>query len=83
LTTFQRHLSKHVPYGHLSEAKYLRVRDLMKEYKMSDSRQAEELWRAAYMLVFDIDALDRSTVPSPCMYLPPCGIPSTLWYVFG
>jgi hypothetical protein len=56
---------------------------MMKDYRLSDRRQAKELWIAAYMEVFDIDELDRSTVPSPCMSLPPSDITSTLWYMLG
>ena len=36
----------------------------MKGRKLSDVRQAEELWITAYMGIFD---LDRRNVPSPCM----------------
>jgi hypothetical protein len=69
LTISQRHLEKHVPYGHISETKYHRVRALMKEYSLTDWQQAEELWIAAYMEVFDIDPQDRRFVPSPCISL--------------
>ena len=71
LTRCQRHLLKHVDIEprHLSEAKYDRVNEMRRDYNISDSRQAEELWIAAYMEIFEIDQLDRHTVPSPCTYL--------------
>jgi hypothetical protein len=35
-------------------------------YNLSDQSQAEELWIAAYMEIFEIDPRDRNTVPNPC-----------------
>jgi hypothetical protein len=51
---------------HLSEAKYERVNQMRSNYNLSDQSQAEELWVAAYMEIFEIDQRDRSTVPNPC-----------------
>ena len=45
------------------------VNEMKKDYNISDSRQAEELWIAAYMEIFEIEQTERHTVPSPCMYL--------------
>jgi hypothetical protein len=68
LTRCQRHLLIHVNIEpqHLSEAKYERVNQMRSNYNLSDQSQAEELWVAAYMEIFEIDQRDRSTVPNPC-----------------
>jgi hypothetical protein len=36
------------------------------DYTLSDQSQAEELWIAAYMEIFEIDQRNRDTVPCPC-----------------
>lgn len=74
----QRHLHKHFVIGHLTENKYDQVKLLMKEYNHKDARQAEELWIAAYMKVFNIEPEGRHLVPSPCMSLLPPAITSTV-----
>jgi hypothetical protein len=68
LTRCQRHLLIHVDIDpqHLSEAKYEIVNQMKSDYNLSDQSQAEELWVAAYMEIFEIDQRDRSTVPNPC-----------------
>ena len=68
LTRCQRHLLIHVDIEpqHLSEAKYERVNQMKSDYTLSDQSQAEELWIAAYMEIFEIDQRNRDTVPCPC-----------------
>jgi hypothetical protein len=68
LTRRQRHLLIHVDIEpqHLSEAKYERVNQMKSDYNLSDQSQAEELWIAAYMEIFEIDQRNRNTVPNPC-----------------
>ena len=66
LTLLQRHLKRHQVLEHISEAKYIRVNVLKKQFKSSNREQATQLWIAAYMEVFDIDERDRNKVPSPC-----------------
>jgi hypothetical protein len=70
LTRCQRHLLIHVDIEpqHLSEAKYEKVNQMKSDYNLSDQSQAEELWVAAYMEIFEIDQRNRSTVPNPCTY---------------
>jgi hypothetical protein len=71
LTRCQHHLWHHVNIEpqHLSEAKYDRVNEMKRDYNVSYPSQAEELWVAAYMEIFEIDHRNRHTVPNPCTSL--------------
>jgi hypothetical protein len=68
LTYGKRHLSRHVEVDHISRDAYsnVQVNELRRTFTFAVDGKPQDLWVAAYMVLFNIPETERHKVPSPC-----------------
>jgi hypothetical protein len=72
LTDGKRHLATHIDIDHISHDKFdkAQVKELKRTFTFARDGKPEDLWVAAFMVLFNYAETDRHKVPSPCTTTP-------------
>lgn len=72
LTYGKRHLATHIEIDHISrdDFKKAQVKALKRTFTFARDGKPEDLWVAAFMVLFNYAETDRHKVPSPCTTAP-------------